>query len=57
MLTKSDLETRIEAIRNKMIRSAAKTGLHSRTTIALSQQLDGYIVLYQGLQKDYSRTS
>ncbi|MBB6444504.1 aspartyl-phosphate phosphatase Spo0E family protein [Bacillus benzoevorans] len=46
---KDRLELKINELRNKMIRSAATTGLNSHRTIYHSQELDKLIMIYQKL--------
>lgn len=44
---KNRLEHKIDQLRNKMIQSAAATGLNSHRTIYYSRKLDKLIIIYQ----------
>ncbi|KAA9022597.1 aspartyl-phosphate phosphatase Spo0E family protein [Niallia endozanthoxylica] len=46
-----ELELRIEQLRNKMIETAAVTGLSSNITLYYSQKLDQLITIYQNTLK------
>jgi hypothetical protein len=43
------LEKTIESLRKKMIRIGIQEGLNSERTIAISQELDIYIAMYQAI--------